>query len=46
MPVGLAVVEEVIGKIQINDMLLYSAFSKILQERNGHRKLSSFQTEI
>lgn len=41
MPVGLIVVEEVIGKTEINDMLLYSAFNKILQERNEHRKLCS-----
>lgn len=46
MLVGLVAVEEVSGKIQINDMLLYSAFSKIFQERDECRKLSSFQAEI
>lgn len=41
VPVGFVAVEEVSGKIQINDMLLYSAFSKILQERHERRKLCS-----
>lgn len=39
VPVGHVASKEVVGKIQINNILLHSAISKILQERHEPSKI-------